>query len=116
MADDVVGHAFSHGFHPQHVAEAGSLPDLRYATANVHKQFSSIVLAGARESRGMPSFKDLLNETQVRAIEAYVLSRAEESAHPTIQRAIVASILSRLRVDRVDDAPLSRGIDHPVYD
>jgi len=68
-----------HGFN----AVAGSLPDLRYATAEVHKHFSSIVLGGARESRGMPSFKDLLNETQVHAIEAYVLSRAEESAHPT---------------------------------
>ena len=69
-----------HGFN----AVAGSLPDLRYATAEIHKQFSSIVLGGARESRGMPSFKDLLNETQVHAIEAYVLSRAEESAHPAV--------------------------------
>lgn len=65
-------------------AVAGSLPDLRYASAEVHKQFLSIVLGGARESRGMPSFKDLLNETQVHAIEAYVLSRAEESAHPAV--------------------------------
>ena len=72
-----------HGFN----AVAGSLPDLRYATAKVHKQFSSIVLGGARESRGMPSFKDLLNETQVHAIEAYVLSRAEESAHPVVNQA-----------------------------
>jgi len=69
-----------HGFN----AVAGSLPDLRYATAEVHKQFSYIVLGGARESRGMPSFKDLLNETQVHAIEAYVLSRSEESAHPAV--------------------------------
>jgi quinohemoprotein ethanol dehydrogenase len=69
-----------HGFN----AAAGSLPDLRYATAEVHKQFSYIVLGGARESRGMPSFKDLLNETQVHAIEAYVLSRSEESAHPAV--------------------------------
>jgi quinohemoprotein ethanol dehydrogenase len=65
-------------------AVAGSLPDLRYASAEVHKQFSSIVLGGARESRGMPSFKDLLNETQVHAIEAYVLSRTEESTHPAV--------------------------------
>jgi quinohemoprotein ethanol dehydrogenase len=66
---------------------AGSLPDLRYASAEVYKQFSSIVLGGARESRGMPSFKDLLSETQVHAIEAYVLSRAEESAHPATNKA-----------------------------
>ena len=63
-------------------AVAGSLPDLRYASREVHHQFAAIVLGGARESRGMPSFKDVLNESKVRAIEAYVLSRAEESAHP----------------------------------
>lgn len=68
-------------------AVAGSLPDLRYATTEVHKQFSSIVLGGARESRGMPSFKDLLNETQVHEIEAYILSRAEESARPAVNEA-----------------------------
>jgi len=64
-------------------AVAGSLPDLRYATAGVHKQFSAIVLGGARESRGMPSFKDLLDQTQLCAIQAFILSRAEESAHPS---------------------------------
>jgi quinohemoprotein ethanol dehydrogenase len=60
-------------------AVASSLPDLRYASAEVHRQFTSIVLGGARESRGMPSFKNVLDENKVRAIEAYVLSRAEES-------------------------------------
>lgn len=60
---------------------AGSLPDLRYASAEVHKRFSEIVLDGARQARGMPSFKDVLDESKVRAIEAYVLFRAEESAH-----------------------------------
>jgi len=64
-------------------AVAGCLPDLRYATAEVHKQFSAIVLDGAREYRGMPSFKDLVNQTQLGAIQAYILSRAEESAHPS---------------------------------
>jgi PQQ-dependent dehydrogenase (methanol/ethanol family) len=72
-----------HGFN----AIAGSLPDLRYASAEVHKQFAAIVLGGARESRGMPSFKDVLTENKVRAIQAYVLSRAEESAYPTTNKA-----------------------------
>ena len=63
-------------------AVAGALPDLRYASAEVHKQFKEIVLGGARQERGMPSFKDVLNESKVRAIEAFVLSRAEESSHP----------------------------------
>jgi quinohemoprotein ethanol dehydrogenase len=67
-------------------AESASLPDLRYASAEVHKHFNEIVLGGARESRGMPSFRDVLDEHKVRAIQAYVLSRAEESAHPTTNK------------------------------
>jgi PQQ-dependent dehydrogenase (methanol/ethanol family) len=63
-------------------AVAGALPDLRYASAEVHKQFGEIVLGGVRESRGMPSFKDVLDEKKMRAIEAFVLARAEESAKP----------------------------------
>jgi quinohemoprotein ethanol dehydrogenase len=61
---------------------AGPLPDLRYATRTVHEQFEAIVLDGTRSSLGMPSFKDLLSATQVRAIQAYVLSRASEGAKP----------------------------------
>lgn len=61
---------------------AGALPDLRYATADVHRQFEAIVLRGAREPLGMPSFGDLLSVDQVRAIQAYVLSRAAQSARP----------------------------------
>ena len=68
-------------------AVAGSLPDLRYASAEVHHQFISIVLGGERESRGMPSFKDVLTENQLRSIEAYVLFRAKESAHPALNKA-----------------------------
>lgn len=63
-------------------AVAGPLPDLRYATRAVHEQFEAIVLGGARSSLGMPSFKDLLNADQVRAIQAYILSRAREGAKP----------------------------------
>lgn len=71
-------------------AVAGSgVPDLRYATKQVHQQFNAVVIGGARESRGMPSFKDLLTRAQVQAIQAYVLSRAEESAHPPTNKAPV---------------------------
>jgi quinohemoprotein ethanol dehydrogenase len=64
-------------------AVAGSgIPDLRYASAETHHQFESIVLAGARESRGMPSFKDVLKRQQLRAIQAYILSRAAAAANP----------------------------------
>ena len=61
-------------------AVAGPLPDLRYATLDVHEQFLSIVLGGARQELGMPSFGDLLTAEQAEAIQAYVLSRAAESA------------------------------------
>ena len=61
---------------------AGSLPDLRYATADGHEQFAAIVRDGAREPLGMPGFGDLLTTDQVQAIQAYVLSRAEAAAAP----------------------------------
>jgi PQQ-dependent dehydrogenase (methanol/ethanol family) len=61
-------------------AVAGPLPDLRYASKAVHAQFEAIVLGGARASLGMPSFKDLLTPDQLRAIQAYILSRAAEGA------------------------------------
>jgi quinohemoprotein ethanol dehydrogenase len=63
------------------VVSGSSVPDLRYATAESHHQFKSIVLGGARESRGMPSFHDALNPDQVRAIQAYVLSQAAAAAN-----------------------------------
>ncbi len=58
------------------VVSSSGVPDLRYATAATHHQFESIVLGGARQQMGMPSFKDALTPDQVRAIEAYILSRA----------------------------------------
>ena len=61
-------------------AVAGALPDLRYATAETHRHFEAIVLDGERRSLGMPSFGDLLTPAQARAIQAYVLHRAAESA------------------------------------
>jgi quinohemoprotein ethanol dehydrogenase len=61
-------------------AVAGPLPDLRYASKQVHEQFDEIVLGGARQTFGMPSFNDILTPEQVQAIEAYLLSRAAESS------------------------------------
>ena len=60
-------------------AIAGSLPDLRYASMQVHGQFEEIVLGGARAFLGMPGFGDLLNVEQVKVIQQYVLWRAHES-------------------------------------
>jgi mono/diheme cytochrome c family protein len=53
---------------------------LRYASAATHQQFESIVLGGARQQMGMPSFKDALKPDQVKDIEAYILARSAESA------------------------------------
>jgi quinohemoprotein ethanol dehydrogenase len=63
--------------HGVDVVSSSSVPDLRYASAATHHQFKSIVLGGARRQLGMPSFQDALKPDQVRAIEAYILSRAQ---------------------------------------
>jgi PQQ-dependent dehydrogenase (methanol/ethanol family) len=60
-------------------AVAGPIPDLRYAPKEIHDIFEQIVLGGQLEMLGMPSFKKILNADQVRAIQAYILSRADES-------------------------------------
>jgi len=63
-------------------AVAGPVPDLRYASKEIHQDFENIVLGGSRASAGMPSFKNILNADQVHAIQAYVVSRAAESSKP----------------------------------
>jgi quinohemoprotein ethanol dehydrogenase len=54
---------------------AGSVPDLRYASARVHETWNDIVLNGSRSDAGMPAFD--LDEAEAEAIRNYVLSRAE---------------------------------------
>jgi quinohemoprotein ethanol dehydrogenase len=66
--------------HGLNAVAGASIPDLRYASAETHQQFEEIVLGGARESRGMPSFKDVLKRDQLPAIQAYLLFRAAASA------------------------------------
>jgi mono/diheme cytochrome c family protein len=61
-------------------AVAGSLPDLRYAGKETLEGLEDIVLGGSRASAGMPSFKKILTPEQVRAIQAYIITRARESA------------------------------------
>jgi PQQ-dependent dehydrogenase (methanol/ethanol family) len=63
-------------------AVAGPLPDLRYANKETLEGIEDIVLGGTRASAGMPSFKRILNVAQVKAIQAYIVSRARESAKP----------------------------------
>jgi len=73
--------------HGVNVIAGSGVPDLRYASAETHHQFEAIVLGGTRESLGMPSFKDSLKPDQVRAIQAFILSRAAASANSSSNKA-----------------------------
>jgi quinohemoprotein ethanol dehydrogenase len=64
-------------------AVAGPLPDLRYASKETLEGIEDIVLGGSRASSGMPSFQKILDAGQVRAIQAYIVSRAREAAKPS---------------------------------
>ncbi len=61
-------------------AVSGPLPDLRYSSKAVLNSLPSILLEGARASDGMPSFGKILSANDVRAIRAYIIARAQESA------------------------------------
>jgi quinohemoprotein ethanol dehydrogenase len=61
-------------------AVAGPLPDLRYASKETLEGIEGIVLGGRRAAAGMPSFQKILTAGQVRAIQAYIVSRALEGA------------------------------------
>jgi PQQ-dependent dehydrogenase (methanol/ethanol family) len=75
---------FCYYCHGVNVVAGASIPDLRYASAQTHQQFEAIVLGGARQQGGMPSFKDVLTRDQVRVIQAYILSRAAGAANPAV--------------------------------
>ncbi|MFZ0979886.1 MAG: PQQ-dependent dehydrogenase, methanol/ethanol family [Candidatus Acidiferrales bacterium] len=63
-------------------AVAGPVADLRYSSKGVLEGFDGIVRGGSLASVGMPSFGKILNAEQVRAIQAYIVSRIRESAEP----------------------------------
>jgi len=52
----------------------GSVPDLRFATMEVHQMWNGIVIGGARTQAGMPRFDLSLEEAD--AIRQYVLSQS----------------------------------------
>jgi len=58
---------------------SGVVPDLRFASLEVHDQFQDIVLGGTRNHMGMASFVDALSIEQVRWVHAYVLKQARET-------------------------------------
>jgi len=62
-----------------HGVEArGGIKDLRQMSPETHAQFLDIVIGGARQSKGMASFADLLGKADAEAIHAYVIKRANE--------------------------------------
>ena len=54
----------------------GLLPDLREASREVHEGWLPIVLGGTRQTRGMPSFSEVLSGDEAEAIHAYVIAQA----------------------------------------
>jgi quinohemoprotein ethanol dehydrogenase len=64
------------------VVSGSGVPDLRYATAETHHQFESIVLGGARGSRGHAFVQRCSQADQVRTLQAYVLSQPAAGASP----------------------------------
>ena len=54
----------------------GIYTDLRAANANTHENWNDIVLGGIRQSKGMPSFADILDTKSAQDIRSYVVSRA----------------------------------------
>jgi cytochrome c553 len=66
--------------HGANVISGGLVPDLRYSAESTHKSFQDIVRGGVLHQFGMASFAEDLTAEQVKSIEAFVLSRAKESA------------------------------------
>jgi quinohemoprotein ethanol dehydrogenase len=62
--------------HGLNAVSGGMTPDLRYMSAETHKQFKQIVLYGARAKDGMAPFADMFSEKDVEAIHAYLIDRA----------------------------------------
>ncbi len=57
----------------------GGQKDLRFLTAESHRNFNMVVLEGTLVEKGMAAFDDILSTSDVNAIHAYVIARANES-------------------------------------
>ncbi len=65
-----------HGLH----AVGASLPDPRYSSRGMIESLDQILLEGRLAPPGMPSDNKLLNAQDVKALQAYFVARARESA------------------------------------
>ena len=57
----------------------GGQKDLRFLSADSHRNFNTVVLEGTLVEKGMAAFDDILSTSDVNAIHAYVIARANES-------------------------------------
>lgn len=64
--------------HGTGVVSAGSYPDLRRSSIVMSEAFDHIVRGGALVDKGMPSYKDKLNENQLKALQAFIALRSYE--------------------------------------
>ncbi|MFK8020906.1 MAG: PQQ-dependent dehydrogenase, methanol/ethanol family [Pseudomonadales bacterium] len=71
-------HRYCNRCHGSGVVSDGSVPDLRHSEAVWHNNFSKVVLGGLLESAGMPKFDQVLDQSGVEAIHAYVLDQAHQ--------------------------------------
>jgi len=53
----------------------GSVPDLRYMTDEVRRDYTGIVLGGLRQDKGMPGFHEWMGMEDAQAIYAFFLNR-----------------------------------------
>jgi len=61
--------------HGDGAVSGGVTPDLRRATAQTHQAWDAIVIDGAYAALGMPSFASVLDRSESKAIQHYVLER-----------------------------------------
>ena len=64
--------------HGAMVKSSGVIKDLRLMQPETHKIYKEIVLGGVYAAQGMASFSDLLNETDIEYIRAFIINRANE--------------------------------------
>ncbi len=68
--------------HGTGVVSAGAYPDLRLSPLVMSDAFKTVVLEGALESRGMPSFDTMLSSAQLDDIGAFIATRSYEDFGP----------------------------------
>ena len=76
---------------------SGLVPDLRQLSAAKHEVFEAIVLDGIFQGTGMVGFRDVLDEKDASAIQAYVIdvanARWEDALSPDWWRTLKAWVL-----------------------